>query len=295
MKVVDKRLLFINSTDRVSGSIENFMIEIPPHLLHKEKHQRMRIILNDVILPFTWYNVQPSNNTLQVTEHISNPPAPYTTTVTLIPGSYHVLQLRDHLMAQLNAALSHNYTVVFDETSAKFTFTSNNIVNPSMDVLGFGANSAHKLLGFKADSQNTFSTNTLVSSGAINMMFTDAVFLHCDLPNTNVNKGVGERESFHVSNAFAKLAVNTSPFNTIIYQNTNDDYLINVPDSHLQNMRFTLKTLNHDIITLNDEYSFTLKLEVLEDDEKQIVQQNMALGELLKLLILQMRTLKSTQ
>jgi hypothetical protein len=127
------------------------------------------------------------------------------------------------------------------------------------------------------------------------MMFTDAVFLHCDLPNTNVNKGVGERESFHVSNAFAKLAVNTSPFNTIIYQNTNDDYLINVPDSHLQNMRFTLKTLNHDIITLNDEYSFTLKLEVLEDDEKQIVQQNMALGELLKLLILQMRTLKSTQ
>ena len=69
MKVVDKRLLFINSTDRVSGSIENFMIEIPPHLLHKEKHQRMRIILNDVILPFTWYNVQPSNNTLQVTEH----------------------------------------------------------------------------------------------------------------------------------------------------------------------------------------------------------------------------------
>jgi hypothetical protein len=106
---------------------------------------------------------------------------------------------------------------------------------------------------------------------------------------------VGERESFHVSNAFAKLAVNTSPFNTIIYQNTNDDYLINVPDSHLQNMRFTLKTLNHDIITLNDEYSFTLKLEVLEDDEKQIVQQNMALGELLKLLILQMRTLKSTQ
>ena len=92
------------------------------------------------------------------------------TTVKLTPGSYHVLQLRDHLMAQLNAALSHNYTVVFDETSAKFTFTSNNIVNPSMDVLGFGANSAHKLLGFKADSQNTFFTNTLVSSGAINMI-----------------------------------------------------------------------------------------------------------------------------
>jgi hypothetical protein len=67
MEVVDKRLLFINSADRVSGSIGNFMVEIPPHLLqcHKEKHQRMRIIQNDVILPFMWYNAQPSNNTLQ--------------------------------------------------------------------------------------------------------------------------------------------------------------------------------------------------------------------------------------
>jgi hypothetical protein len=74
-----------------------------------------------------------------------------------------------------------------------------------MDVLGFGANSAHRLLGFEANSQNTFSAKTLVSSGAVNMMFTDGLFLHCGLPNTNVNKGTGTKETFHASNAFAKL------------------------------------------------------------------------------------------
>ena len=293
MKVIDKRLLFINSKDRVSGSIERFKIEIPPHLLHKEKDQKMRIILNDVILPYTWYNIQVSNNTFTMIEHIGNPPAAYTTTVTLTPGSYHVLQLRDHLKTKLNTTLSHTYTVVFDETSAMFTFTNNNNVNPSMDVLGFGANSAHRLLGFKANSQNTFSAKTLVSSGAVNMMFTDGLFLHCDLPNTNVNKGTGTKETFHVSNAFAKLSINTAPFSTIIYQNTNDDYLLNVPGSHLQNMTFTLKTLDHEVISLNDEYSFTLKLEVYEDDEKQIMEQNRGLGELLRLVVLQLRSLKT--
>jgi hypothetical protein len=52
MKVIDKRLLFIDSKDRVSGSIESFKIEIPPHLLHKKKEQKMRIVLNNVILPY---------------------------------------------------------------------------------------------------------------------------------------------------------------------------------------------------------------------------------------------------
>lgn len=293
MKVIDKRLLFINSKDRVSGTIERFKIEIPPHLLHKEKDQKMRIILNDVILPYTWYNIQASNNTFTMIEHIGNPPTQTITTISLTPGSYHVIQLRDYLRAQLNAALVYTYTVVFDETSAKFTFTNDNNSNPNFDVLRFATNSAHKLLGFQADSQNTFSAKTLVSSGAVNMMFTDGLFLHCDLPNTNVNKGTGTRETYHVSNAFAKLSINTAPFSTIIYQNTNDDYLLNVPGSHLQNMTFTLKTLDHEVISLNDEYSFTLKLEVYEDDEKQIVEQNCGLGELLRLVVLQLRSLKT--
>ena len=204
-----------------------------------------------------------------------------------------MIQLRDYLRAQLNHALEYTYTVVFDETSAKFTFTNDNNSNPNFDVLRFATNSAHKLLGFQADSQNTFSAKTLVSSGAVNMMFTDGLFLHCDLPNTNVNKGTGTRETYHVSNAFAKLSINTAPFSTIIYQNTNDDYLLNVPGSHLQNMTFTLKTLDHEVISLNDEYSFTLKLEVYEDDEKQIVEQNRGLGELLRLVVLQLRSLKT--
>jgi hypothetical protein len=52
-------------------------------------------------------------------------------------------------------------------------------------------------------------------------------------------------------------------------------------------LRFWFTTTEHETIYLNDDFSFTLKLEVLEDDEKVLISQNTGIGELLKLLILQ--------
>ena len=81
--------------------------------------------------------------------------------------------------------------------------------------------------------------------------------------------------------------INTSPFNNIIFQNVNDDYMLNVSDQRVTDLHFWVTTAEHGIITLNDDFSFTLKVEVYEDDEKTLVSQNSGLGELLKLMILQ--------
>jgi L,D-peptidoglycan transpeptidase YkuD (ErfK/YbiS/YcfS/YnhG family) len=37
------------------------------------------------------------------------------------------------------------------------------------------------------------------------MMFTDALYLHCDLLNSNIDKRAGDGSMFHLSTAFAKL------------------------------------------------------------------------------------------
>ena len=52
-------------------------------------------------------------------------------------------------------------------------------------------------------------------------------------------------------------------------------------------MRFWFTTSDNTPIDLNDDFSFTLKIEVLEDDEKTLIQQNSGLGELMRLLLLQ--------
>ena len=300
MKVVDKQLMFISSHERESGTTSDFQLTIPSHLLTCRPHQKLRVILNDIVLPYTWYNVQETNRHFHVSENGGTP-----FLVSLTVGSYHAMQLRSHLQERLIYFSAHSghghsytYTVSFDEVSAKFTFkiTSPTGVNKITFTSTSSSLSAYKLLGFAKDSDNVFDpfTGTLTSSNTVSMILTDALLFRCDLLNNNVDMGAGVKTTYHVSNVFGKLPIDTSPFNNIIFRNTNDDYMITVPDKRITQLRFWFTTMEHSYITLNDDFSFTLKIEVLEDDEKTLVSQNTGIGELLRLLLLQQHQSQKT-
>jgi hypothetical protein len=283
MKVIDKQLLFISSDERDSGTSSDFHLSLPSHLLTCRQNQRMRLVLNDVVMPYTFYNVQDSNRHFDLVEN------GVTTQAALDVGSYHAIQLRDHLKNRLDhfTTQSYTYTVGFSEVDSRFTIT---IDSPTgVNQINFGSNSAYKLLGFEKGSTNQFNGSTLLSTKAVSIMYTDALYLHCDLLNTNVDKRAGAKEVFHLSTAFAKIPINTSPFSNIIFSNHNDDYMLNLIDRRVAALHFWVTTAEHGIITLNDDFSFTLKVEVLQDDEKTLVDQNMGLAELLRLLVLQNR------
>lgn len=293
MKVVDKRMVFINSNERDSGNINNFTITLPPHLLKRRKNQKMRIVLNDLVLPYTWFNVQTTNRSFHVRENNAGS----TFEVFLQPGSYHVVQLRDHLKQQLDYYSgiygdNYVYTIVYQEVSGQFTFAASKANGVASVEFHFSSASAHKLLGFASSSVNIFSNQTLASTQVVNMMYTDALYLHCDLPTTNVDKGSGDQSIYHLSSTFAKIPVNTSPFNNIIYTNINDDFVTNIPDEFINSMRFHFHSLNHQEIDLNDDYSLTLKLEILEDDEHELLKQTKINNELLRTLLLQQHVKK---
>ena len=289
MKVIDKQLLFISSDERDSGTSSDFHISLPSHLLACQQHQRMRLVLNDVVMPYTFYNVQDTNRHFELVEN------GVSTQVALDVGSYHAIQLRDHLKSRLDyySSQSYTYTVVFSEVDSRFTIS---IASPvGVNQINFGLHSAHKLLGFERSSTNTFPSDIMSSTKAVSMMYTDALYLHCDLLNTNVDRRTGGKEVFHLSTAFAKLPINTTPFSNIIFSNQNDDYMLNLIDRRVGGLHFWVTTAEHGIITLNDDFSFTLKAEVLEDDEKTMVDQNMGIGELLRLLVLQNREMTKNQ
>ena len=57
-------------------------------------------------------------------------------------------------------------------------------------------------------------------------------------------------------------------------------------------MRFHFHSHNHQEIDLNDDYSLTLKLEILEDDEHELLKQTKINNELLRTLLLQQHVKK---
>ena len=63
--------------------------------------------------------------------------------------------------------------------------------------------------------------------------------------------------------------------------------MLNLLDHRVNQMHFWITTVEHGRITLNDDFSFTMKVEVVEDDEKTLVEQNKGLAELMRLLLLQ--------
>lgn len=143
------------------------------------------------------------------------------------------------------------------------------------------------IIRFDAKSSIQSTNSRITSTRAINLMFTEAIFLHCDLPTKNINKGSGDKSKFTVSNAFAKIPINTSPFNNIIYTNVNDDFVAFIPDKFINAIQFRFHTLDHGRIIFNDDLSLTIKIEVLEDDEKVLLKQNQGIGELLRTMLLQ--------
>jgi len=302
MKVIDKKMFFVNSFERDTGVSGDFVITVPSHLLTCQPHQRLRVVLNDLVLPYTWYNVQESNRYFEVVEHWTSlgGVTDETVRIAIDVGSYSALELRDAVALKLNTAsgLLLTYSVSFSRITSKMEFIARASVYPPVSFnftsqMSHLGGSSHKLLGFESSSLNSFADigdgMLLSSTRSISTMLTDALMLHTDLLNTNVDRGSGDMSSFHLSNVFAKIPINTSPFNNILFTNTNDDYLINITDKRLSILRVWLTTSEHQLITLNDDFSMTLKVEVIEDDEKNLVAQNTGLGELLKLMLLQQR------
>eukprot|EP01048_Picozoa_sp_COSAG05_P022178 COSAG05_NODE_4339_length_1559_cov_9.341096_2_plen_233_part_00 len=122
--------------------------------------------------------------------------------------------------SQLNASagssgfLSLTFTVSFDQLTAKFSFDCGlTDLSYSPVEFIFDDSGAHKLFGFVKNSTNAFDQQLgiLISTGSISTMFADALLFHSDVLNTNVDRGTGEMSTFHLSDVFAKIPINTSP------------------------------------------------------------------------------------
>jgi hypothetical protein len=216
---MQKKSVYINSNNRISGTNENFFISdsnrysLPP--------QYVKLV--SASIPYTWYSISTSNSSLSVSE----PPSITQTVITIPSNNYTGTTLATALQTALNSAgLTHTYTVTYSGTTNLFTISATGNF-----ILHFAASgSLASQLGFASNSTTTSATS--VTSTMQAQFLTDYEIFICSNLVSGIDNGYAEFVSGSAINSqiLAVVPIDSTPQNTIInYTNDgmNPSYNIN--------------------------------------------------------------------
>lgn len=171
-------------------------------------------------IPFSYYTINTANNTFLLKVGAS------TSTVTLTPGNYNIVNFIPMLQAALNAAStsldSAAYTVTFDTTTSKLTITSSISNNFSFvfDVSGtdpYGIHNPRTILGFPTGT-TTASGTVLTAPYVINLTGPNYLYLCSSYLGGYNGDSLTLGNEGSSGSVIAKIEVNTNPGGTITYQ-----------------------------------------------------------------------------
>ena len=177
------RMVIVDSSQRFSGTSSQFTIALS---LPTEVSDFDRVVLNQISIPRSWYDVDNNLNTFVLVENSVS------ATVTLTPGLYNVNSLILSLQTALNLASPNGYiyTITYPNSATqvntnKFTFKcSNTVVTKSLIF----TNALYLQLGFNANTTNIF-TGSITSTNSISISYINRLFLKssiCDTAQDNI-------------------------------------------------------------------------------------------------------------
>ena len=169
------QILYINSSNRVSGTDEAFTYSLP---IEVGSHFD-RVCVLACSIPKSFYVIQQFFNTFTLIEGVS------TATISITPGNYSYLSFMVVLPALLNAASPNHwtYTMTYPNRliaadTGKFTYTTTG--NGGTQPQFITTVNVYEQLGFAPNSTNTFAANSLTSTNCINFSQEETLFIHSD-------------------------------------------------------------------------------------------------------------------
>jgi hypothetical protein len=194
MTEINRYHIFVNTALRsnTSQSSSNFTVNVNPPLTKSHPNHYFVAQIVSVEIPYTWNQVNSTNNTLQITyQNISY-------TITITPGNYTVYTLISELASQVN------------KTIPAHTWTDNTIYNPNTGVITFG------ITGI---SSNSTTTIVLAYNFPANPFL--ARMFGC-LNNNQIIFGYGPVNSvYQYINISGSTNVNVNPVSSIYIRSSN--------------------------------------------------------------------------
>ena len=215
-------------------------IEIP-----SQYHIHLNVV--HASIPFTFYNVNSSNNVLNYTVGITG------YSLVIPQGNYSANTMKTYLNTNMT-----NFSITYDSTANKFKFVNTNnsdfIINSTSSCLG--------LLGFSG--QSTSTSYSLTSAQTVNLYPIRCICVCTNLKTSNININ-----SKNKSNIVCSIPITTQPNSIITYLNPNN-FKINTYANIISSLKIQLMDQDGNLLNLNGaNWSMTLQFDVIDfvDDE----------------------------
>ena len=257
MSLFIKKFFFIvDSADRISGSSNNFSINIPM----PTDNNYNRILVNSAIIPKSFYLIRDGYNTFTLKEGIN------LWTISIPIGNYTLSEFTTSIQALLDdhTFIAFTYIITFSKRLGKFVFTVSN--NSSVQPSFIFTTNVFETLGFDKNSSNLFVANTITSSNIINLNPNEIIYICSDLVNNSQNQILE-----------AIPMCNIPDYSYQYYQNTSTHTIKELTNNRNQTFTFQIKDSFHRLLDLNGKnIVFTLCIHK-EDNTNELIKESLLL------------------
>jgi hypothetical protein len=199
------------------------VIEIPSNF-------HIHVSIQNFVCPYTFYNINSSNNTLIYLENsIAN-------TITITNGNYNTNTLITELTSKMT-----RFTITYNSTTNKLTF-----VNSLYDFTFSTLSTCLSLLGFSTGLSS--SSKSLTSDKCVNLCPYRCICISTNFKTFSVNKKYSNNTTL-----LASIPINTAPNSIIVYENKNN-FKSNTFTNNINNIRIKLTDHNFNLLDLNGQH-----------------------------------------
>ena len=178
--MMDKRIYYINSRNRVSGTSSDFH-----YVLDMKGIEPTHAVVLSCYIPKSYYTFQDGYNSFTLEEDGKQ------ATITIPAGTYNRSNLRTVLTGLLNTGSPNNYTYSIavplstqgDTGHYTFTVSDNGGIQPAFIFTSM----CFEQLGFEENSTNNFETDQLESVNIINLQPESTIYIKSDLVQDHDN------------------------------------------------------------------------------------------------------------
>lgn len=262
----------INSAQRSLGSNTDFTVNFSQIVNLLSKGGVFQVIVSNVQIPFTFYQLSSTSNLNQLPVYIKNPVdgAGINTTITLQPGNYTPYSLITELTSKLTTAcggcptpFTPTFSMSYSQTNGYLTFGLSTPVGANINLL-FGSSTVSQLLGrffgvianvYMVGGQATPPTST--QPCVLNPV--NYLLIRSNLKQFRNREFITRPDD--VSDILYKIPITTSQGTWVsYYQESEPVYIL---DSMIPSINFYLtNNLTYDPINLQNipwSFSFTIK------------------------------------